>query len=388
MIRVGFRLIGGVAWQGGRNYLWNLLYAITHHASDRIQPVLLLGPDEVAGDLALDGVEVFQTNSWTDSSYARSLGRALKLVRGPNLVEEHWLHRARIDVYSHAPPVASWLGGRTPTISWVPDLQHRHLPELAATREGFLRDMLFREMLRDASVVLTSSETALSDLREFYREGRAMRRVLRFVGQPRVSATDVVPLAHLRQTLGVPPRFFHLPNQLWKHKNHGLVVEALREVPGAIVVATGPTEDYRHPGLLAALMARVNELGLGERFIHLGLVSFDAMLSLMSHSVAVINPSRFEGWSTTVEEAKSLGKRVLVSDLPVHREQAPPRGSFFPVDDSSALAAQMREAWDSYDAAADARAAEDAAARLPERTRAFANTYAAIVRDALRGPGE
>jgi hypothetical protein len=386
MIRVGFRLIGGAAWQGGRNYLWNLLYAITKHAADRIQPVLLLAPNEEPDDLALDGVELFRTGALTDSSPARALGRAMKLVRGPNLVEEHWLHRARIDVYSHAPPVGTRVTGRTPTISWVPDLQHRHLPELAATREGFMRDLLFREMLRDATIVLVSSETALRDLREFYPTGRAMRRVLRFVGQPRVPVSDMIPLAQLRQSFGVPSRFFHLPNQLWKHKNHGLVVDALREVPDAVVVATGPTEDYRHPGLLTTLLERVKELGLGDRFVHLGLVSFREMLSLMTHSVAVINPSRFEGWSTTVEEAKSLGKRVLVSDLAVHREQAPARGSYFPVDAPSVLAAQMREAWASHDPTADARATEEAAGNLPARTRAFANTYAALARDALRGP--
>ncbi len=39
-------------------------------------------------------------------------------------------------------------------------------------------------------------------------------------------------------------------------------------------------------------------------------------------STALINPSQFEGWSTTVEEAKSLGVKMLLSDLEVHKEQA------------------------------------------------------------------
>jgi len=44
---------------------------------------------------------------------------------------------------------------------------------------------------------------------------------------------------------------------------------------------------------------------------------------------AVINPSLFEGWSTTVEEAKSMGVPMLLSDIGVHREQAEGRASFF-----------------------------------------------------------
>ena len=32
-------------------------------------------------------------------------------------------------------------------------------------------------------------------------------------------------------------------------------------------------------------------------------------MSLMYHSIAVINPSKFEGRSSTVEQAKSIGKK-------------------------------------------------------------------------------
>lgn len=379
MIRVGFRLIGG-GWQGGHNYLWNLLHAVTTQPAPRVQPVLLLRPDEDPKDLRMPGVETFATDPRLDSERTRRAGRAVKLALGKNPIERRWLERARIDVASHGPPV----GGEIPTIAWVPDVQHRHLPELASRFEHVMRDLLFREMLRDAAVVVTSSETARDDLVKFYGAGNAELRVLRFVSQPRLAPDKIIPLDALRTKLGIPARFFHLPNQLWKHKNHALVVEALRSAPDVTVVATGPTENYRHPGMYRELMGRVTELGLGDRFRHLGLVSFAELISLMRHSVAVINPSRFEGWSTTVEEAKSLGKRALISDLPVHREQAPLRARYFPVDDPEVLAAMMLEAWATHDPIADALAAEQAAGALPSRTRAFADTYESIVSDVAR----
>ena len=34
-----------------------------------------------------------------------------------------------------------------------------------------------------------------------------------------------------------------------------------------------------------------------------------------------VNPSRFEAWGLTVSEALCLGKAVIVSDIPVFREQ-------------------------------------------------------------------
>lgn len=375
VIRVGFRLIGGAAWQGGRNYLWNLLAAVTAQPDRTIQPVLLVRPDEDPGDLQMDGVEVAVTDARWDAPRARSLGRVLELAVRRNPIERRWLRRARIDVLSHAQPV-----GGIPTVGWIPDVQHRHLPHLSSRFERGMRELLFRETLRDARITIASSEAARADLEQFYGAKRV--RVLRFVSQPRAQAR--IPLADLVAKFHIPARYVHLPNQLWKHKNHELVVEALRAAPEISIVATGPREDYRHADVYDALLARVRAAGVEARFHHLGLVSFAELISLMSHAVVVVNPSRFEGWSTTVEEAKSLGKRVLVSDLAVHREQAPARGNYFGVDDAAALAAQLREAWASYDPAEDARAAAEAAAALPARTRAFAAAYDQIIREAMR----
>jgi glycosyltransferase involved in cell wall biosynthesis len=275
--------------------------------------------------------------------------------------------------------------GGIPTISWIPDLQHRNLPHLASRREHLVRDFLFREIVRESDVVLTSSEAARQDLQEAYGVDMAKVRVLRFVSQPRFARDQMLSLEALRAKFAIPAQYVHLPNQLWKHKNHELVIEALRHAPDVVVVATGPREDYRHGGLYDELMAKVNRYGIGERFRHLGLVSFAELISLMHHAVAVVNPSRFEGWSTTVEEAKSLGKRVLVSDIAVHREQDPPRSLFFGVDDPHGLAAALTEVWRTHDAAADAAAATAAAAALPGRTREFAMRYEQIVSDVLRG---
>jgi hypothetical protein len=378
VIRVGFRLIGGAGWQGGRNYLSNLFHAVASLPVRRIQPVLLVAPGEDTGDVMLDGIEKFATTAMLDSARVRRAGRLLKLATGRNVVERQWLRRARIDVASHTIPV----GRAMPTIAWVPDVQHRHLPHMFTRRDRLIRDLLFRELVRDSTVVIASSEAARADLCQFYDLDPARCRVLRFVSQPRSTATT--DLAGLRTRFKIPERYIHLPNQLWKHKNHALVVEALRHVPEVTVVATGPREDYRHADLYEQLMARVRALGLANRFLHLGLVSFPELMSLMRGAVAIINPSRFEGWSTTVEEAKSLGKRVLVSDIAVHREQDPPRASYFPVDDVHALAERLAEAWAVDDPAADARAAETAAADLHSRTRAFGETYESIVLEVAR----
>jgi hypothetical protein len=49
----------------------------------------------------------------------------------------------------------------------------------------------------------------------------------------------------------------------------------------------------------------------------------------MRHSLAVIQPSLFEGWSTVVEDARCLGKKIILSDLLVQVEQNPQGSEFF-----------------------------------------------------------
>ena len=64
----------------------------------------------------------------------------------------------------------------------------------------------------------------------------------------------------------------------------------------------------------------------------------------MRSSVAVINPSLVEGWSTSVEEAKSLRVPLVLSNIPVHREQAIRDAIFFDPHSAAAAAAALLEA--------------------------------------------
>jgi glycosyltransferase involved in cell wall biosynthesis len=130
-------------------------------------------------------------------------------------------------------------------------------------------------------------------------------------------------------------------------------------------------------------MERAKELDVLDNFYHLGLVPASDLAGLMRDASAIINPSFFEGWSTSVEEAKSLGKRVLLSDIAVHREQNPALGSYFLPDDVNALADMLWAVWnepapDEMQIIVSARRATD------ERRVKFAQKYQKIVLNALK----
>jgi glycosyltransferase involved in cell wall biosynthesis len=168
---------------------------------------------------------------------------------------------------------------------------------------------------------------------------------------PNLSEVDGDPA--MASVYQLPDRYFYLPNQFWKHKNHRTVIEALRILRqkgyNTVVAASGRAEDYRHPGHFAALQSLVHQYGLTHNFRFLGIVPRRHVFALMRACTALINPSLSEGWSTTVEEAKSLGVPMLLSDLRVHREQAGDCADYFDPEVAGQLASLMARHEDSPD---------------------------------------
>jgi hypothetical protein len=69
----------------------------------------------------------------------------------------------------------------------------------------------------------------------------------------------------------------------------------------------------------------------------LGFVPYSDVVNLIYHSKILINPSLFEGWSTTVEEGKIFNKQMILSKLNVHKEQCSKKALYFEANNSLVL---------------------------------------------------
>ena len=389
MPTVGFVLNGtGSSWVGGGNYLSNLLLALDGLESPRVATALIAAPDLAEDDLKrFPANRVIRSDMFMPRSPRRLLGKLSERGLARNMAVEYFCRHHGIDVLSHVTP----LGRRSAlrTIAWIPDFQERYLPAFFSADELARRARGYRQIAEQATMVILSSEDARSDLLALYPQIADRTRVLHFAAgfgeRHKVRcAADVTAGYRL------PARYFHLPNQLWAHKNHVVAIEAVRLLKArgvdGTIVCTGHVEDYRNPDFHCTITAQIADSGVGDRFRIEGLVPYSDVQALLTHSVAVINPSLFEGWSTTVEEAKSLGKRILLSDIAVHREQAPARGTFFATDDPAALADQMEAALASHDPDEEVRWARRSSILLPGRVGEFARHYTQIVLDTLAIP--
>lgn len=82
----------------------------------------------------------------------------------------------------------------------------------------------------------------------------------------------------------------------------------------------------------------IDENSLQKNISILGFIPRDDQLQLMRYSQAVIQPSLFEGWSTVIEDSRSLQVPVIASNLKVNKEQLKKTGIYFDPSDPDELA--------------------------------------------------
>jgi glycosyltransferase involved in cell wall biosynthesis len=233
-----------------------------------------------------------------------------------------------------------------PWVGWVTDFQHHHYPEWFPDSDYRALDDVFGRVASDSALVLLSSQDSYEDFVRFVPQYASKGRVVPFVSLLPDEAFAPDPSATVAKYRVNEP-FVVVSNQWFRHKNQEVAIRAAaimrdRGEPCTWVM-TGVLADYRDPGHVSRLLQLVAELGLEDRFKILGVLPRLEQLQLMRAADAIVQPSLFEGWSTLVEDARTLGQRLVVSDIGIHREQEPDSALFFDPASPEDLANKVRD---------------------------------------------
>jgi glycosyltransferase involved in cell wall biosynthesis len=245
-----------------------------------------------------------------------------------------------------------------PTVTSVFDLQHHELPGFFSRAERLYRSWAYDGAARRADLVLTISDYSRERLIEI--AGVAPDRVAAVhlgIDHDRFGPAPTAADAALRERLRLPERFLVYPANLWPHKNHGRLIDALARASADLhLLLTG--QDY---GRLAELERRARAAGIGERVRHLGYLEHDDVPALYRAATAMVFPSLYEGFGAPPVEAMACGCPVASST----------RGSLAEVVADAALPFDP-ESTDEI-AAGISRIADDGAERERLRTAGLAN---------------
>jgi len=345
--KVAFLLNVDKNWLGGLNYYRNLLTAVKLYGKGNFDYIIFVSNE---ADMSLlqdypQNIPVIKSSFFTRYHPCWLLWRVVAKFTGYDLLGEKYLLSKGVSVISHAP--GNYKYRKIKTSTWIPDFQHKYCKEFFSQKELDDRDTGFLSQAQNNDVVILSSHAAEDDFKTFYPQFADKAEVLQFV--PTLNLNGHVDYKIIQEKYSIKDKFFFLPNQYWIHKNHMIVLKALKLLKDqgkeVQVVSTGNTADYRAPHLMDDIKEYIKNNDLGDNYHILGLIPYDDVQLLADCCHAYINPSFFEGWSTTVEEAKYRGKRIILSDLKVHREQNPKYGILFDPHDEKALAEKMWQVW-------------------------------------------
>lgn len=312
-------------WIGGTYYIQNIIKSL-NYLDDAAKPEIQLLYSAGSGidDIKITGYPYIEYIMLPPQSnlFKRACNKFSYWLNG-SIVFPQKVPINTVDYFYPYSPAFSRKNIKSPFV-WIPDLQEHFLPHFFSEQEKKGRRQYQLQVIKSNLPIIFSSETSLRDFEKIYPESRNTKSVLRFLSivDQRYQSLDINAI---KEKFAITSPYFIITNQFWKHKNHETAIKAFHQLiqdgHDCQLVLTGKEFDHRNPLYVNDLKQYVAANGLSSKILFLGFINRNEQLKLMSASIAIIQPSLFEGWSTVVEDAKTIEKEIIVSDLPIHREQ-------------------------------------------------------------------
>ena len=338
MIRLAFAIHSNKTWLGGINVILNFIDSILILKNSRVKIVLITNSINKLKKFKLNkDIEIIEDINFFDQNIIKKFLDKISIIfNGRTIFLEKFLLKNKINYISHT-TILTGNNSFTKSIIWIPDFQYLYFPNFFSIKYRRLKKLNINLYKKHAYKILLSSNDAKKDLKKLCNISNNKIIINKF----NFSILDYKNLKnfeYLKKKYSLKNNFFYLPNQYWLHKNHKVVIKALhilkiKNNENIFVYSSGSKQDYRHPQNFKNLFSLVNKYKIKKNYMHLGLIPFNDVMSLIHHSLAVINPSYFEGWSSSVEQAKAYDKKIILSNIAVHKEQNPKFPYYFKPDD-------------------------------------------------------
>lgn len=340
-------------WIGGTYYIENLISALAY-LPERIKPELIIFTgDSTHYDKLKQKIKYPYLSS---RNYLRDFSFPERCVNkiGRIIFHKNYFNRFHKDIDIVFPAAnEEFFKKKQPFLYWIPDFQEHFLPAFFKVEGVIARKKYQATVLQNAKYIVFSSETVKKDFNYIYPDNKLSQFLVQFA----VTHPAITDRGNLFEKYKLPTPFFICNNQFWKHKNHEVILRAIRQLKqvevDVFVAFTGKEHDYRNPEYFDDLKKLAKELLIEKNIKFLGFIDRVDQLCLMKHAIAVIQPSLFEGWSTVIEDAKSMNLSIIASDIEVHKEQLQNYYSkqVFSAEDEKQLANRMLHVINNIDTA-------------------------------------
>ena len=337
MIRVGFLInYNHLKWLGGFNVIMNITNSFKFLKNRKIEPLIIISNDfkKDYKNYKISKNKIIFTDFFTKQTLFFKFYNKLSIILlGKSNKYDNFLKKNHISILSHGLHFGLGSKSNIKSFSWIPDFQHIYYPENFTLKNRIFKYINTLISAKTSSKIILSSKDAEKDLKKVLpiKYKKTIVHPYVFDLPPK---KKILSYKKLYNKYKIPKNYFFIPNQFWKHKNHNLIVETLKYLKDhknkdINIVLTGFSFDHRHKNHFDEINKKIKKYNIRNKYIYLGVVPYLHVMSLMFHSIAIINPSKFEGCSSSVEQAKSMGKKVVLSNINIHKEQNPSKGYYF-----------------------------------------------------------
>lgn len=335
-------------WLGGVYYYQNIIKAL-NFLEDSEKPEIIIFYNKKYSEYLSDiKYPYLQLIPWQFASVYK--GYFLSLIKRENIFIKQMIESYGLNglypVNDNPIRASKTSFANTISASWFPDLQHKFFPQFFDKKRLWLRELRLKITLKNATDLVVSSNDTVNQFKSFYKIRKDLRiHVLQFVSI--LEELTICDIEKIKATYKLPDDYYIVSNGFLRHKNHLTVLKALKLLKdqnrAVNIVFTGRMEIHGNSEYIAELKTFIVENDLSKFIRLLGIISREDQICIMRNSRAVLQPSMFEGWNTTVEDAKTLGLPVVASGIAVHKEQLGANGIYFEAEDGKALAKVLSE---------------------------------------------
>ena len=320
-------------WVGGTYYILNLINSLKY-LPKKLQPILTIFIDEIVDFRPIEEVGYRNINYKIIDKYRLSIFKRIfnKIIYVLKIFKPYEWRPTNEYNFIFPNPKGYYFEKTKNKLFWIPDFQHKYHKDIFSVSEILLREKFVLDRINNNETIVFSSKDSEKDFRKFYNVENIKSIVLPFcVFHPNFSdikIKDILEKYNLE-------KYFMIKNKFWKHKNHSVVIEAVNKIKNINkfqnidFVFTGKEFDPRDKYYAEKIKNLIKKYNLDYKIKCLGFIDRKEQLLLMKNSIAVIQPSLFEGWNTSVEDCKLLNKEIILSDIKIHREQINKNVIFF-----------------------------------------------------------
>jgi glycosyltransferase involved in cell wall biosynthesis len=316
-MRVGFFLGDKVPQAGGSfTFEENIVNALLKAASKHEFYFFYYGGDRKSDKGASKFVSLSEPTDKINSLVKRALSKPGSPSRLQKAVLQH-----KIDlmwfIYPYEPVAV-------PFVFTVLDLQHRiqpFFPEVSVTGNTWdNREEYYGSIIPKAAYTITGTQTGKEEVIKFYRVDNERVKVLPFP-TPAFALEQKEEAADIKEKYGISEPYLFYPAQFWPHKNHVVLLHALKILKEKYELDFSLVFTGSDKGNLKYIREKIGELGLSEKVHFLGFVPAGELIGLYKNAFAMTFASLFGPDNLPPLEAFALGCPVIAGNVAGASEQ-------------------------------------------------------------------